>query len=122
MSRDAKPFQRLKRRLRLAKIIIHDEFSMTGKIMLGKCLYRADNVKDPGLEGSFAGVDVVLAGHLAQAAPIGDDAVYKVGPYTGKGENKPPEGSESKAWMKTTDFVNKANVFFERIRRRCHAA
>ena len=36
----------------------------------------------------FGRVEQVDWRYLAQAAPIGDDPVYKTGPYKGKGLNK----------------------------------
>ena len=38
---------------------------------------------------TLAGRDVVLAGDLRQANPIGDHPMYSVGDYKGKGQNKP---------------------------------
>ena len=62
---------------------------------------------------SLGGLDVILAGHLAQAAPIGDDPLYKPGAYKGKGLNKfwgNYRGTEPKT---LADFVSDASLFLE---------
>ena len=45
----------------------------------------------------MGGLDVMLSGHGAQATPIGDDSLFKVGPYTGKGRNQPTHGGDRTA-------------------------
>ena len=45
----------------------------------------------------MGGLDVMLCGHGAQATPIGDGSLFKVGPYTGKGRNQPAHGEDSTA-------------------------
>ena len=45
----------------------------------------------------MGGLDVILSGHGAQAQPIGDDSLCKVGPYTGKGRNQPKHGEDPTA-------------------------
>ena len=62
-------------------------------------------------ERSLAGLDVVLAGHLAQAAPIGDDPLYKPGRYQGKGVNKPPDNYRGPAPKTLAEFVDTARLF-----------
>jgi hypothetical protein len=37
----------------------------------------------------LGGKDVVMSGDFKQANPLGDDPMYKLGEYTGKGQNKP---------------------------------
>ena len=45
----------------------------------------------------MGGLDVIVAGHSAQAQPIGDDSLCKVGPYTGRGRNQPKDGVDATA-------------------------
>ena len=80
---------------------------MIGRQMLGKIEFKIRNtlfgdVKRLGEEVTVAGrrvmttlggKDVVMAGDFKQANPIGDDPMYKLGEYTGKGQNK-PKGAE----------------------------
>ena len=80
-------FCRRQERLRNAGIFIIDEFSMVGRQMLGKILYKVRECL-PGA-ATFGGKDVALAGDLKQAMPIGDDPMFRYGPYVGKGLNKP---------------------------------
>ena len=49
---------------------------------------------------TLAGRDVVLAGDLRQANPIGDHPMYSVGDYKGKGQNKPANADRTpdNAW------------------------
>ena len=42
-----------------------------------------------GREVTLAGRDGILAGDERQMKPIGDESLFKEGPYTGKGENRP---------------------------------
>ena len=57
------------------------------------------------------GPDCILAGHLAQAPPIGDDPVYKTGAYKGKGLNLPPKGYTGPEPPSLADLVDRARVF-----------
>ena len=92
----------LKRRLKGARTLVLDEFSMLGKIFTGKMLLRARDVwgsKPPAFrrDVTMGGLDVIVAGHSAQAQPIGDDSLCKVGPYTGRGRNQPKDGVDATA-------------------------
>ena len=62
------------------------------------------------------GLDVILAGHLAQAQPIGDDSLCKEGAYVakaGKGLNKPPKGREDEGAPSVADFSNSGQLFMD---------
>ena len=50
-------------------------------------MFRARDARLEATRGSLFGLDVIMAGHLAQAAPIGDDPVYKSGACKEKGLN-----------------------------------
>ena len=91
-------------------LAVFDEFSMLGKAFVGKALYRAREVA-PGVAGSLAGLGCILAGHLAQATPIGDDPVFKPGGYTGKSTNRPPENYRGPDPPTTKELVERANLF-----------
>ena len=84
LKRDGKAFERLQGMLRDADLAIFDEFSMLGKAFVGKLLFRVEDAQPEHTTESLFGLDAILAGHLAQAAPIGDDPVYKEGLYKGK--------------------------------------
>ena len=72
------------------RLAIFDEMSMIGRAFLGKVLYRAAEVSDLGpSQVTLAGMDAILAGHFAQAPPIGDEPLFKQGAYAGKALNKP---------------------------------
>ena len=98
-NRQGKAFDNMFKRLSLAKFAILDEFSMIGRMFLGKVLYKVRDVlgRKPkafgGDEPTMHGIDVMLCGHEMQAKPIGDDPLYKEGKYTGKSLNK-PRGAE----------------------------
>ena len=68
-------FCRRQERLRNAGIFIIDEFSMVGRQMLGKILYKVRECL-PGV-ATFGGKDVALAGDLKQATPIGDEPMFR---------------------------------------------
>ena len=78
-------YERLKERLSAADLAVFDEFSMLGLAFIGKSLFRARDAQPEDTRGSLFGLDEIKAGHLAQAAPIGDYPVYNSGPYTGNG-------------------------------------
>ena len=81
-------------RLRAARLFVLDEFSMIGRQMLGKIFYKVRECL-PG-PARCGGKDVVLSGDVKQAAPIGDELLYRTGPYEGKGVNKPHDGEAAK--------------------------
>ena len=62
---------------------------------------------------TLGGLDAILAGHLAQAAPIGDDPVYKPGAYKGKGLNKPPDNYRGPEPKTLAEFVHDARLFLD---------
>ena len=61
-----------------------DEFSMIGRQMFGKIVYKVDEAlgserQGAGLLKSMGGKDVMLSGDPDQAAPIGDESFHKEG-------------------------------------------
>ena len=76
-------------------------------------LFRARVAEDPLSGLSLGGLDVILAGHLAQAAPIGDDPLYKPGAYKGKGLNKPPDNYRGPEPKTLAEFVSDARLFVQ---------
>ena len=88
---------------------------MLGLAFIGKILFRVRDAQPEDSRGSLFGLDVIKAGHLAQAAPIGDDPVYKSGPYTGKGLNTPPKGYSGKEPPTYESFLRDARVFLEDV-------
>lgn len=90
-------FKDLQRKMRKARLAVLDEFSMIGRIFMGKVLFRVAEFlgtmpRSYGRFVSMGGLDVVLAGHAAQIKPVGDERLYKKGAYKGKGLNKPRKG------------------------------
>jgi hypothetical protein len=88
------------RRFRAARLFILDEFSMIGRQMLGKLVFRVAEAlrsasREFGRDVTMGGRDLVLAGDLRQAKPLGDEALYKNGPYKGKGRNAPGKKGKS---------------------------
>ena len=106
-------FGRLLGRLSAVDLTVFDEFSMLGQAFIGKILFRARDAQPEDARGSLFGLDVIKAGHLAQAAPIGDDPVYKSRPYTGKGLNKPPSKYSGRLPPSYESFVQDARLFLE---------
>ena len=102
--------ERLRDMVENGDLAVFDEFSMLGKAFLGKVLYRAREVA-PGAAASLGGLDCIKAGHLAQAAPIGDDPVFKPGGYSGKSTNRAPEGYRVKEPPTTKALMDDANLF-----------
>ena len=101
LSRQGDAYKRLKEVLEHCDLAVFDEMSMNGRATLGKVNYRVLCAQDKATKNFasagtqwMAGKDVIMAGHLAQAQPIGDDPVFKTGPYTGKGLNRPPKGRD----------------------------
>jgi hypothetical protein len=89
-------YVKILRRLKAAQMFVLDEISMIGRQMLGKIDYRVSATvsaeEEYGCYVSMGGRDVVVAGDWKQAQPIGEEPLYKVGPYGGKGLNKPSRG------------------------------
>ena len=108
----------LKERLKRARVGIFDEFSMIGRIFMGKALYRAQQIlgaRPPAFrrDVSMGGLDVIMAGHSAQAQPIGDERLYKMGAYAGRGVNKPRRGQVATGAPSCEGFANAASLFFK---------
>ena len=61
----------------------------------------------------MGGLDAILAGRLVQAAPIGDDPLYKPGAYKGKGLNKPPDNYKGPEPKTLAEFVCDARLFLQ---------
>ena len=96
---------------------------MIGKIFMGKMLFRARNVLGSapaafGRDVSMGGLDVILSGHGAQAQPIGQDSLGKVGPYTGKATNQPKDGFDPTA-PTAQDLSNDAELFMKEFEDGC---
>ena len=103
---------RLRDLLSNADLAAFDEVSMLGKGFIGKILFRAEDASpDESFCMTLLGLDCILAGHLAQAQPIGDDPVYRVGPCKGKGLNLPPESYSGPTPPSFADFVSRASIF-----------
>ena len=76
LSRKDPRFLRLRKLLSNADLAVFDEVSMMGKGFIGKILFRAeDAAPDESFAMTLFGLDCILAGHLAQASPIGDDPI-----------------------------------------------
>ena len=98
-------FRKIKLRMEQARLFVIDEMSMVGRQMLGKIEFKVrDTLKQDVArlpEGTtLCGRDTVLSGDLKQANPIGDDPLYRMGDYNGKGQNKPrgAERTPDDAW------------------------
>ena len=113
LKRGSPAFTRLQELLDAADLAVFDEFSMLGRAFIGKILSRARGAERISSGLSLGGLDAILAGHLAQAAPIGDDPVYKPGPYKGKGLNKPPDSYRGPEPKTLAEFVQDARLFLE---------
>ncbi len=113
LKRDGKAFERLRELLDNADLAVFDEFGMLGKAFVGKILFRVEDAQPDESEASLFGLDAILAGHLAQAAPIADDPVYKTGPYKGKGLNKPPDNYRGEPPPSLAELVERARLFLE---------
>ena len=87
---------KVQQRLRRARLLLFDEWSMIGRQFLGKMKLRADELLGQHSQG-FGGRDVVLSGDEKQAAPIADEPLYKVGVYDGKRREVKEDGVKSAA-------------------------
>ena len=112
-NRSTEALARRTRILKASSLISLDEFSMTGRQMLGKIKYRVDEAlgaesADVGVLTSMGGKDVMLSGDPDQTAPIGDDSLHREGASKKDGvrgtrdaqgrPKKAPEGSVE-AWV-----------------------
>ena len=92
-------YRKMRTRMEQSRLFVLDELSMIGRTMLGKIEFKVRDtlglkVGASGDETFLAGKDVVLAGDPKQAAPLGDEPMWREGEYMKKGQNK-PKGSES---------------------------
>ena len=76
------------RRFRAARLFILDEFSMIGRQMLGKLVFRVAEAlrsasREFGRDVTMGGRDLLLAGDLRQAKPLGDEAALHERPIQG---------------------------------------
>ena len=76
MNKKGKAYQRVQAKLKHARLTVLDEYNMIGRMFLGKVDYRAEEAlahrskeRMRGHHVSMGGLDVVLAGHSAQAKP-----------------------------------------------------
>ena len=91
VNRQSEYFLARVRRLRAARLYVLDEFSMIGRQQLGRVEFRLRDAlpsaqREFGREVMLAGRDAMMAGDERQMKPIGDESLFKEGPYTGKGE------------------------------------
>ena len=99
-------------RLRAARLYVLDEFSMIGRQQLGRIDFRVQEAlasarREFGRDVSLGGRDVLMAGDVRQISPIGDESMFKEGPYTGNAQNKPKNSKgkyvdprrERRAWQ-----------------------
>jgi hypothetical protein len=103
----------LQERLCSADLAAFNEFSMLGQAFICKILFRAKDAQPDATRGSLFGLGAILAGHLAQAAPIGDDPVYKNDSYTGKGLHKPTGDYTGPPPPSYESFVQDARLFLD---------
>ena len=121
LRQDSDAWKRLFQRLDRASLLVLDEFSMLGRQFTGKIVYRVDQVlgddakKRFGRTVSLGGLDLFLAGHSAQCRPVGDEPLYKTGPYQGKGLNKPAKGERSPEAPTCSSLVNRACLLCNEI-------
>ena len=117
-NRSTDRFLTKKKRMDQARIFIMDEMSMIGRRMLGKIEYKVRDilfqrqVSDDMDQKCLGGKDAVLSGDPKQAAPIGDEPMYRDGAYIKKGENKPrgSAGTPDDAWSNKTLVVKGMQV------------
>jgi hypothetical protein len=114
--KQSEAFLKRKRRLQAAFLFVLGEFSMIGRQMFGKILFRAGGIFDVSARNSgdaraMGGRDVVVAGDVRQAQPVIGEPIYKVGKYTGKGLNKPLKGEASPGTPSLAAFTNLAELF-----------
>jgi len=90
-----------------SRFFVMDELSMIGRTMLGKIEFKLRDtlgvkVGAGGEEMFLAGKDVVLSGDPKQAAPLGDEPMWRDGEYTKKGQNKPKDSEGVPPGAKST--------------------
>ena len=92
-------YNRLRQKLKLARLMILDERSMIGRMFLGKIAFRLQEVlgRGGGPQGASLGFrDFLLVGDDKQIEPIGDQPVFVEGAYKGKAK-KAEDGPEPAA-------------------------
>ena len=99
------------RRLKAASLLVLDEFSMVGRKMLGKLVYRAREVFEDPRGEPFPDRDFVMAGDPKQAQPVGDEPMYKPGAYTGSDLNKPRKKQAPKGTPTAASLVDSGMLF-----------
>jgi hypothetical protein len=80
-------YNRVRQKLKLARLMILDERSMIGRMFLGKIGHRSQQVlgRGEGPEGaSLGGRDFLMVGDDKQITPIGDQPLFVDGPYRGR--------------------------------------
>ena len=98
-------------RLKAASLFVLDEFSMVGRVMLGKVVYKTRECL--GGVGTMGDQDMILSGDVRQAPPVAEEPIYKVGRYTGRGKNLPPKGSPEGEAPSTEAFSNRGELLRE---------
>ena len=93
-------------RMEQSRLFVLDELSMIGRTMFGRIEFKVrdtlgEKVGVRGEEIHFGDKDVVLAGDPKQAAPLGDEPMWREGEYTGTGMNKPAGSAGTPAGAKT---------------------
>jgi len=92
-------YDRLRHRLKLARLLLLDERSMIGRMFLGKIAFRLEEVLGRGdgpKDASLGSRDLLLVGDDKQIEPIGDQPIFVDGAYKGKAkkaENGPEPAS-----------------------------
>ena len=91
--------------------MVFDEFSMIGRQMMGKIVFRV--FEGLGGNGTMGGCDVVLVGDLKQATPIGDDPISRFGKYVGRGLNRPSKGDPVEGTPSLESLTERGDLFRE---------
>ena len=98
-------------RLRRATMCVFDEFSMIGRQVFGKIVYRTNELLKNHDGLPFKGKDVVLAGDPRQAQPVADEFLFKAGAYAGDKLNRPKKGKASPGSPDMVGLVDQGRLF-----------
>ena len=99
--RKSERFKERSKRLEKASLNGFDEFSMIGRQMIGKVLYRSEEIfEDSTQRGFFPDRDCMLSGDTKQASPVADELFCKTGAYTGRAEKRPKKEDVQQAIIK----------------------
>jgi hypothetical protein len=79
--------------------------------MLGKVVFRVNELLKPRDGVPFKGKDVVFAGDPKQAQPVCDEFLHKPGAYKGAGLNKPRKGQAPPGTPTVAALVDSARLF-----------